>query len=377
MVFKFLAFVKGLLHFNTELKTSIDGSVFKLHYRWTTSFCFISCLLLVAVQYIGNPIQCILAGKKAPKPMTTYCWISSTFTLVKSSDDANLPHGIGAHDPYSSTHDVIHHNYYQWVPFVLTYLGCLFYLPHLVWKAVEGKRLDRLLQGLYVRSLTEESAKQDNIVRYMRLTWGQNKKYAVQFFISEILNFVNVVGQMYLLNAFLGGFFLEYGTKVFSYLASTDDRRDPLMEVFPRVTKCNFKYYGASGTLQNRDLMCILPQNILSEKIFLFLWVWFVALATVTAAQLVLKTMVYVSPAMRLRMFEHRGKLTASQDIENAVRCMPLGDFFLLDLLGRNLDAGTFKNILQQVCKSVDPAPSAPKHLGALDMPSTSYNNFT
>ena len=44
--------------------------------------------------------------------------------------------------------------------------GCLFYVPHLIWKEVEGKRVDNMLQGLNVISIDEaNAAKRNNLVQ--------------------------------------------------------------------------------------------------------------------------------------------------------------------------------------------------------------------
>lgn len=62
-----------------------------------------------------------------------------------------------------------------------------------------------------------------------------------------------------------------------------DEAHDPLATTFPRVTQCSFKKFGASGTIETRESLCILPQNILNEKVFILMWFWFVLLATITA----------------------------------------------------------------------------------------------
>ena len=74
-----------------------------------------------------------------------------------------------------------------------------------------------------------------------------------------MLNFVNVIGQMYFVNFFLGGVFMTYGTDVLNFINMEDeDRSDPMMEVFPRVTKCTFHKYGSSGTIMKLDALCVL-----------------------------------------------------------------------------------------------------------------------
>ena len=50
-----------------------------------------------------------------------------------------------------------------------------------------------------------------------------------------------------------------------------------------QVTKCTFHKYGPSGTIQTIDGLCILPLNIINEKIYVFLWFWFIFVAVISA----------------------------------------------------------------------------------------------
>ena len=56
--------------------------------------------------------------------------------------------------------------------------------------------------------------------------------FFLRYFFCDILNFVNVIGQMYFVNTFLGGVFMTYGTEVLNFASMEDeDRSDPMMEV--------------------------------------------------------------------------------------------------------------------------------------------------
>ena len=64
-----------------------------------------------------------------------------------------------------------------------------------------------------------------------------------------------------------------YGVRAINFLDADPEKRiDPMSVVFPRVTKCTYFKYGPSGTIQNHDAMCVLPVNIVNEKIYVFIW---------------------------------------------------------------------------------------------------------
>lgn len=74
------------------------------------------------------------------------------------------------------------------------------------------------------------------IVKYIQLNRGQHSFYFLKYVGCEILNFVNVVGQMFFLDMFLGYEFSTYGLNVINYSEmEVDERPDPLAVVFPKV----------------------------------------------------------------------------------------------------------------------------------------------
>lgn len=51
-------------------------------------------------------------------------------------------------------------------------------------------------------------------------------------------------------------------------------RHDPMEQVFPKVTGCTYHQFGADGDAEEHTTLCVMPLNILNEKIFIFLWFW-------------------------------------------------------------------------------------------------------
>ena len=77
-----------------------------------------------------------------------------------------------------------------------------------------------------------------------------------------------MIANIYFVDVFLGGEFSTYGIEVLGFLeADPENRIDPMATIFPRVTKCSFFKYGPSGTVQTLDSICVLPVNIMNEKV--------------------------------------------------------------------------------------------------------------
>ena len=115
--------------------------------------------------------------------------------------------------------------------------------------------------------------------------------------IIDLLYLINVGGNIYFINVFLGYEFTTFGIDVVRFLNDDpESRTDPMMKVFPRVTKCSFYTYGASGTIQNHDAMCILPINIVNEKIYVFLWFWLAFLCCITMLDMIYQVSTIFNP---------------------------------------------------------------------------------
>lgn len=53
---------------------------------------------------------------------------------------------------------------------------------------------------------------------------------------------------MFLMNKFFDGEFMSFGLDVIRHMeADQEDRLDPMIYIFPRMTKCTFYKYGVSG----------------------------------------------------------------------------------------------------------------------------------
>ena len=79
---------------------------------------------------------------------------------------------VGPYNPHDPNDEIERKLYYQWVPFVLFLQGVMFYVPHLIFKAFEGKKLDSIIAGLnnWVMSNSERKGKEEELATYIRET---------------------------------------------------------------------------------------------------------------------------------------------------------------------------------------------------------------
>ena len=155
------------------------------------------------------------------------------------------------------------------------------------------------------------------------------------------------------MDRFFDGTFITYGIEVISFAErDQEDRIDPMVYIFPRMTKCMFHKFGRSGEVERHDAMCILPLNIVNEKIYIFLWFWFLILAVVTGFGMVYRAMTLFSPSVRSSTLRTRSKFLLTQNVcDRVVSKLRQGDWFFLSLVGANLDPHVFTRLVLQLDK--------------------------
>ena len=161
-----------------------------------------------------------------------------------------------------------------------------------------------------------------------------------------------LLGQMFLLDRFFEGAFFTFGLEVIAFAErDQEDRLDPLIYIFPRMTKCTFHKFGVSGEVEKHDALCILPLNIVNEKIYIFLWFWFIILGGLSALVIVYRFVIVVSPKMRAYLLYIRFRLIKREVINTIVKKSKMGDWFLFYMLGQNVDSIIFKEVMHELAR--------------------------
>ena len=334
-----------------------ENTVFRLHYKATVIILIVFSLLVTGTQYVGDPIDCIADFDKVPeKVMDTFCWIHSTFTVYsQNATESENSYPYPGVQPQGEGDSIRYHKYYQWVCFVLLFQAFLFYFPRFLWQTWESGKMEMLVLELNNPVIGEEKEKEflKLLVDYFTANMHSHNFYAITFFLCEILNFVNVVAQIYLIDFFLGGQFTTYGLDVIGITELKPQyRSDPMAKVFPKMAKCTFYKFGPSGTSETIDGLCLLPLNMLNEKIYIFLWFWFIILATVTGLALIYRLAV-IFTRFRLYLLKSQAPLAPRQDLEYVARKCQIGDWFVLTQLSKNINPVYFKELISDLANAL------------------------
>ncbi|CAG5135238.1 unnamed protein product, partial [Candidula unifasciata] len=110
--------------------------------------------------------------------------------------------------------------------------------------------------------------------------------YLTAFYLFiKVIYAANVIGQFFILNAFLSQEYNFYGLEVLHMLGSSEKEWKESVR-FPKVTLCDFKIRQLQN-IQTWTVQCVLPINLFNEKIFILLWFWLVFVATLSSLNLI------------------------------------------------------------------------------------------
>nr|XP_023026317.1 innexin inx2-like [Leptinotarsa decemlineata] len=316
-----------------------DNNVFKLHYRVTVLLLLSFTILLTSKQYFGDPINCDVDERK--DVIDTFCWISGTFIIKNNVFDNFLP-GLGTPDVKHLGDSFNKQVYYQWVCLTFGIQAMFFYLPKYFWKTWEGGRLKLLIGDLGgPLSANWNSASRDTLIKYLLSEKYSHNIYTIRYCLCEVLNFINVIVQIYFMDWFVSGNFSLYGIE-----HASNKLVNPMNTVFPKIAKCTYFRFGPSGTLEIRDALCILPLNVLNEKFFLILWYWLLVLLIVTMLCLVYRGMFLFIPNFRVYLLRAHSRKLERKKAEFIVSKISFGDFFVLYKVGKNVNTMIYKELI-------------------------------
>src|SRR6218665_1382299 len=284
-----------------------DDLIDRLNHQYSVIFLIIFTVVVSTTQYVGDPIHCWCPAyftDNHEEFTNKVCWISYTYYLPEETIPGQ-PNAIKQHI-----------GYYQWVPIVLLVQALLFYLPCLLWRIFSersGININNLVEAAETIQNALYPERRDKTIKYMirhldhyldyqreyrggccagvrrflarHLFFVCGNRYGnyllTLYLITKVLYFINLMAQLFMLNAFLGTNYHLYGIEVIRDLVIGKQLKTAAK--FPRITLCDFEI-RQMGNIHRHTVQCVLPINLFNEKIYIFLWFWMVFVAMATCA---------------------------------------------------------------------------------------------
>uniref|UniRef100_A0A8R1HL30 Innexin n=2 Tax=Caenorhabditis japonica TaxID=281687 RepID=A0A8R1HL30_CAEJA len=250
--------------------------------------------------------------------------------------------------------------YYQWVPFVLAVAALTFHIPSSVWRMLAGQsglnaglvlqlvcgeqNVDPIVRDKTVDVVArhiddalmyqrEHGARRNSVYIFAVVKLGKFYGAYVSsvYIFIKALHLCNVVLQFMLLNSFLQTTdYPMFGAHVLYDLFMGREWRDS--GKFPRVTLCDFEI-RVLGNVHRHTVQCVLVINMLTEKIFIFLWLWLTVLAIVTALNLIFWFVALVSNTCRENFVAKHLDIQSDQISRFVHRFLRADGVFLLQMI--------------------------------------------
>lgn len=334
---------------------AIDTNFFRLHYKWTAGILLFFSVLSHSSEYFGQSMDCHFT-EYPHGSLNNYCAVQSTFILVPSvaAEESSAVNKDMTQPRLVESTDKKYYSYYQWVSVALLFQAIFFYAPWYIWQCLERGKMKMLINDKTapVLSKNDIEEKAESLLDYFITNIHQHNFYAYSYFACELLHLTNVVAQIIFMNNFLGEGWELYGTFLRAFQNRTNpDTRDPLDTVFPTITKCIFRKFGASGDLQKLDGFCVLTQNSGNAKIYTLLWFWFHLLTVMSVVVVMYRIAVICIPSFRLHMLRSSSSMVASRDLEIIDLDLWYGDWFILRLIGLNVNPTLYKKFMFRLAR--------------------------
>ncbi|EDV46793.1 innexin inx6 [Drosophila erecta] len=383
------AAVKPLSNYLRLKTVRIYDPIFTMHSKCTIVILLTCTFLLSAKQYFGEPILC-LSSEKHTEFVQSYCWTMGTYILPAEDErDGTSSWDFAFYSPagaaaeafnLSSLRALVAHNeqyarlisiaegvgpetrgvtkrlylrYYQWVFMILLFQSLLFYFPSFLWKVWEGQRMEQLcceVGDALILEVTYRTRLQ-MLTRYFRAQFAPiHCCYSIKYAFCELLNLLISILNFWLMDVVFNGFWHKY-IHALAAIPVYDWNLWNLMtsRVFPKVAKCEMFVYGPSGTPNILDILCMLPLNILNEKIFAVLYVWFLFIAMLATINILYRLLLICCPELRLQLLRTHLRGMPKAHVREVLANAGYGDWFVLMCVSINVNPSLFRELLEQL----------------------------
>ncbi|KAF8773078.1 innexin inx2-like [Argiope bruennichi] len=343
-----------------RFKAIIDNSIFRLHYRLTFGFLFAFSIFLSATTLIEEPMDQINDGDRVWKMLESSCMLSSEYNLSDIGLGNAYERSMGLNETILEREPSMMY-FYQVVTLSLFVQGVLFLLPYRLWRALESGITQKMLD-IYNSTLKNVekgmvTGREGLVNRLAKIFNTIPDGWFYSLIIAEVLNFINVVGQIFFINSLFNGHFM--GQNIPWYRSNLSNwevecNHAVHLPMSGLKTKCFFEREVTPGDMRHIDAVCKFPRTSMDEKFYMFMTFWLLYIAALSASVLICRFFIVFSPRVRKFWTRSRVRLTYPECYEFIFRKSTLADWFLFDMLCKNFEPDEFNDLINDFAKKLE-----------------------
>ncbi|CAF0810648.1 unnamed protein product [Rotaria sp. Silwood1] len=255
----------------------------RLNHRYTVGLLLVCVTILTGAPLAFERITCWVPAQFVgaySKYTNNYCWVSNTYYIPSNT---TVPHS-----KYVRERAEI--GYYQWAPFIFLLFALFFYLPRMLWRSMNTRsgidlqylisksNKDTIVQSIecYCQPNEHDDRFGSRFCRTICCTSGKRLGNYLRsiYLMVKFLYLINSFIQLIVIHMVLGqpGWFYGFDVWYSVFVRNSVLTDSPY---FPRVTLCDLRIREV-GNLHRYTVQCVLPINMLNEKLFSLAWFWFV-----------------------------------------------------------------------------------------------------
>ena len=216
--------------------------------------------------------------------------------------------------------------------------------------------LSQGLGRLVLGDLEDREPMLDPLIKYLLKNWATHTGYFRDYFICHLLHTAIVMCHLHFMNYISSGLIVSHGLSLLETLFQNPSQRaDPLVQLFPPIVKCTFRFHGPSGTVQSEDALCLLNMNPCFERLFLLLFCWFLIVSVVSILHILYLLLVMTVPSLRFVECTNHSSGQNDQLVRFHLSTLKfekkhnVNDWFILKMLSKNLDERLFRLFLSDL----------------------------
>lgn len=331
-----------------------------MHYQFTSAMLLGASLLVASNMGFGSSsILCVghTFGHN-DKDVESYC-MNYGFKLLRPSQEEIAYQEYPRQDLYEKDikKEVNRFNgLFKWMSLILLAQSVLFYFPHLVWKTFENGWIATLIGDLKSTRLADFDDAKERIGLLAKSFLNSklnNQMYVCVLLSCEVLNFINIFLQLYIMNLYLNNYLMENPLGLIGELhKDANERFDPLELAFPKVISCPIYNYGVSGTVEIRSRYCEVPINYTNELFFILSAYWLSLLFLCTAIHIIFFRLLPMLPWSQKKDLQTACKGIRPRQWNLVFRSLGLSDLFVLRVLIGEMNRKVAEDFIYEIANS-------------------------